>query len=85
MRFEVARAQDYYDRAAPLLDMVSADSRPCLEAMRKIYGGILDRIVAQNYDVFRQRARVPTWRKLLIATQAWWQSRRVQGETLSGA
>jgi phytoene synthase len=85
MRFEVERARDYYDRAAPLLDLVSADSRPCLEAMRKIYGGILDRIVAQNYDVFRQRARVPTWRKLLIAMQAWWQSKRVQGETLSGA
>jgi phytoene synthase len=85
MRFEVDRAREYYDRAAPLVEMIDADSRPCLVAMRKIYGGILDRIVAQNYDVFRQRARVSTWRKLMIASEAWWQAKRVREETLSGA
>lgn len=85
MRFEVDRTRDYYNRAAPLIEMIHADSRPCLRAMRRIYGGILDRIVAQNYDVFRQRARVSTWQKLLIASEAWWQARRVQGESLSGA
>lgn len=83
MRFEVDRARDYYDRAAPLLDLIHADSRPCLRAMRQIYGGILDRIVAQEYDVFTRRARVPTWRKLLIASQAWWQARGVKGEPVS--
>ena len=85
MRFEVDRAREYYDRAAQLTEMIDADSRPCLVAMRKIYGGILDRIVAQKYDVFRQRARVSTLRKLMIAYEAWWQARRVRGETLSGA
>jgi phytoene synthase len=85
MRFEVKRAREYYDRAAPLVSLIEPDSRPCLNAMRAIYGGILDRIVAQNYSVFSRRARVPTWKKVLIASQAWWQSRRVQGESLSSA
>ena len=85
MRFQVERARDYYDRAAPLLTLIEPDSRPCLRAMREIYRGILERIVAQNYDVFSRRARVPTWRKLWIATQAWWQSRRIEGEPLSSA
>lgn len=85
MRFEVERAREFYDRAAPLAGMIDADSRPCLRAMRRIYGGILDQIVAQNYDVFGQRARVSTWRKLRIATEAWWQARQAQGERLSGA
>jgi phytoene synthase len=76
MKFEVDRARDYYDRAAPLVELIHADSRPCLRAMRKIYGGILDQIVAQNYDVFSRRARVPTWRKVRIAAEAWWQARR---------
>jgi phytoene/squalene synthetase len=57
--------------------------------MRAIYHGILERIVAQNYDVFSQRARVPTWRKLLIAGGACWQARAVarqaQGKPLSSA
>lgn len=83
MRFEVDRARDYYERAAPLLDMIEPDSRPCLRAMRAIYGGILDGIVAQNYDVFRRRARVPTWKKLWIASGAWWQSRWVRRAPLS--
>jgi 15-cis-phytoene synthase len=85
MRFQVERAREYYDRAAPLTDMLHADSRPCLRAMRQIYGGILDRIVAQDYDVFTRRARVPTWKKLLIATSAWWQARSVRGEPVSSA
>lgn len=85
MRFEVERAREYYDRAAPLLDLISPDSRPCLRAMRLIYRGILDAIVAQNYDVYHHRARVPTWQKVLIATQAWWQSRWVREERLSSA
>ena len=83
MRFEVDRARDYYDRAAPLVDMIEPDSRPCLRAMRAIYGGILDGIVAQNYDVFRRRAGVPTWKKLWIASGAWWQSRWVRRTPLS--
>ena len=85
MRFEVERAQKYYDQAAPLLAMVGADSRPCLWAMREIYAGILRRIVAQEYDVFRRRARVPTPQKLWIATRACWQASRVRGERTSSA
>jgi len=85
MRFEVDRARDYYQRAEPLLGLIEPDSRPCLLAMRRIYGGILERIVAQNYDVFTRRARVPTWKKLLIASEAWWQSRTLRREPASSA
>ena len=85
MRFEVERARDYYDRAAPLVAMVDPDSQPCLRAMRSIYGGILECIERRNYDVFTRRARLPTWRKLLVATGAWWESRQVQRKQLSSA
>jgi len=85
MRFQVSRAREYYDRAAPLLELIEPDSRPCLRAMRRIYRGILEGIVAQNYDVFSRRARVPTWKKLLIAGEAWWQSRWIKGEPVSSA
>ncbi len=85
MRFQVDRAREYYHRAAPLEDLVDPDSRECLKAMRLIYRGILDQIVAQGYDVFTRRARVPTWRKVLIATGAWWQSRQYRREGLSSA
>jgi 15-cis-phytoene synthase len=83
MRFQVERAAEYYDRSESLVELIEPDSRPCLRAMRAIYRGILDRIVAQDYDVFRHRARVPTWKKLLIATEAWWQSRKIAREAVS--
>ncbi len=85
MRFEVERARDYYQRAAPLVAMVDADSQPCLRAMRSIYGGILECIERRNYDVFTRRARVTTMRKLMVATSAWWESRQVQRKQLSSA
>jgi len=85
MRFEVERAREYYRKAEPLTALIDADSRPCLRAMQQIYGGILERIVAQDYRVLSRRARVPTWKKLSIAADAWWQSQRLKREPLSSA
>jgi phytoene synthase len=34
-----------------------------------IYRGLLERIVARNYDVFSERVSVPTSRKLMILAQ----------------
>jgi phytoene synthase len=77
MRFQVARAEEYYRQSEPLIGLIEPASRPCLRAMRQIYHGILERIVAQEYDVFRTRARVPTWGKLGIAARAWLEARGV--------
>jgi phytoene synthase len=77
MRFQVDRAEGYYRRSEPLIGLIDPASRPCLRAMRQIYHGILERIVAQEYDVFRSRARVPTWGKLGIAARAWLEARGV--------
>lgn len=79
MEFEVTRARDYYDRAAPLVGLIHGDSRPCLKAMRAIYGGILESIVRKEYRVFSSRARVPTWKKLWIAGSALVEARGAQG------
>lgn len=75
MQFEVERAREFYERAAPLEGLLHPESRPCFRAMRTIYRGILDQIVAQDYRVFHKRARVPTWRKVWIALAAWAESR----------
>jgi phytoene synthase len=34
-----------------------------------IYRGLLERIVAKNYDVFTERVSVPTSKKLMILAQ----------------
>jgi phytoene synthase len=60
------RARAYYHSADRLLPLVSADSRPALQVLVKIYSRLLQRIEEQRFDVFTARVQVPTWRKLLI-------------------
>ncbi|HEY2001488.1 MAG TPA: squalene/phytoene synthase family protein, partial [Acidobacteriaceae bacterium] len=60
------RARAYYHSADRLLPLISADSRPALQVLVKIYSRLLQRIEEQRFDVFTARVQVPTWRKLLI-------------------
>ncbi|MGE5192460.1 MAG: phytoene/squalene synthase family protein [Deltaproteobacteria bacterium] len=67
MQFEVARAREYYARAAPLYDYLDPPGKPILETMFRIYGGLLDEIERRRYDVFSRRVELSRGRKLLIA------------------
>ncbi|MBV9464014.1 MAG: squalene/phytoene synthase family protein [Verrucomicrobiae bacterium] len=58
------RAEKYYIRAQPLLDLVSPDARPTLQIMCEVYGGILRRLREIDYRVFEQRARLSGFQKL---------------------
>jgi phytoene synthase len=60
------RARAYYDSADRLLPLISADSRPALRVLVRIYSRLLKRIEEQRFDVFTARVQVPTWQKLLI-------------------
>ena len=67
MRFEVERARDLYRSADLGVDLLPPSSARCIQAARTLYSEILDRIEASGYDVFTQRATVPTWRKAGLA------------------
>jgi phytoene synthase len=60
------RARAYYQSADRLLPLISADSRPALRVLVKIYSRLLRQIEAKHFDVFTARVQVPTWQKLLI-------------------
>jgi phytoene synthase len=60
------RARAYYKSAERLLPLISADSRPALRVLVKIYSRLLTKIEARHFDVFTSRVQVPTWQKLLI-------------------
>jgi 15-cis-phytoene synthase len=67
VEFEVGRAVGHYARAAPGVTMLPAASQVCIRAAYRLYGGILDEVVAAGYDVFARRARVPVPRRLAVA------------------
>jgi phytoene synthase len=71
MKFEAARAREFYGKARPLLDMIDADSRGTLAVMLAIYGGILHKIERSNFAVFKERVRLSTAEKLWIVGKNW--------------
>jgi phytoene synthase len=70
MRFEAERAYGYYAEAISLVDLLEPPGRAVFLVMLRTYRGLLDEIVARGYDVFRERVRLPAWRKLWLVARA---------------
>jgi len=70
VEYEVTRAQAHYAAAAPGIPLLSAASQSCMRTAYALYGGILDEVAAQDYDVFVRRARVPGRRRLAVAARS---------------
>jgi phytoene synthase len=60
------RAERFYRSADELLPLIDRESRPALRVLVSIYHELLKRIERANYDVYSQRASVPTAQKLTI-------------------
>lgn len=65
MRFQIARARQFFTEAEQGVSLLSPDARFPVWAALMLYRGILEVIEKNQYDVFNQRAYVPNWRKLL--------------------
>jgi phytoene synthase len=71
MRFQVARARDFYRRSEPLVRMLTSDGVAIFGVMSGTYRRLLDEIEARDYDVFARRVRVPKWRKAAVLARGW--------------
>ena len=80
MTFETERAKMFYRQAHELFPLVHRPGRATLSIMLKIYRGILDSIIKNNYDVYSRRARVSSPKKLGIVAGAWIGSKLSSGE-----
>ncbi|MEU6021174.1 phytoene/squalene synthase family protein [Micromonospora sp. NPDC047134] len=70
IRYEVTRAQAHYAAAAPGVLMLEPGSQSCIRTAYLLYGGILDEVAAQDYDVFVRRATVGQRRRMSVAARA---------------
>ncbi|MET7864265.1 phytoene/squalene synthase family protein [Micromonospora taraxaci] len=70
IEYEVTRAQAHYAAAAPGITMLAPASQACMRTAYALYGGILDEVAAQGYDVFARRALVPQRRRMAVAARA---------------
>ncbi|WP_439621009.1 phytoene/squalene synthase family protein [Gemmata sp.] len=71
MRFQAARAWEYYHRAEPLAALLTTEGRAIFRVMCGTYRGLLTEIERRGFDVLSGRVRVPKWRKAAILFGGW--------------
>lgn len=76
--FQIARAKKLYVEAWDGIKMLSPDGRLAIAAAADLYRGILDKIVANQYDVFHRRAHLGTVEKLARLPRLWWNVRAME-------
>jgi phytoene synthase len=69
-RFEAERARGFYEEGAALLPLIGEDSRAALWALARIYGGLLGKMEARNYDVTSARVGLSAAEKTWILLRA---------------
>ena len=70
LKFQIARVRQLQSEAAPGIAMLEATSRPCIEAASTLYCGIVDEVEKIGYDIFNQRAKTSTGRRIRVAGAA---------------
>jgi phytoene synthase len=68
--YEVSRAREHYDAAAPGIPLLEPASQACMRTAFLLYAGILDEVTAAGYDVFARRATVPNRRRAAVALRS---------------
>ncbi len=66
LALEADRARDYYRAGEDLIPLVSEDSQPALWVLITIYRRLLEKIAANQYDVFSERVRLTIPEKLTV-------------------
>ncbi|MEV6599178.1 phytoene/squalene synthase family protein [Actinoplanes sp. NPDC051346] len=70
IRAEVARADLHYAAAAPGIPLLLPGSQACMRTAYQLYAGILDEVVAADFDVFARRATVAGRRRARVALRS---------------
>ncbi|NTW01091.1 MAG: phytoene/squalene synthase family protein [Oscillochloris sp.] len=71
MRFQVERAYRLYDESWDGIGLLPSDSRFAVAAAARVYRGILDNLVANNYDSYTRRAYLTFREKIARLPRLW--------------
>jgi phytoene synthase len=77
MKFQIARARMYYERARRGVFMLAEESRLPVQSALDAYGKILDKIEDNGYDTLTTRAYVDKWEKLSIIPFSWYRTQDI--------
>jgi len=78
LQYQIARVRELEESSKPGIELLDPRSRPCIEAARILYCGIVDEVERIDYQVFEHRATVSTPRRLAVAIPAWTRALRAR-------
>jgi len=74
MAYQIARARALYQESTPGIARLHHTGQLPVQAAATLYGGILGRIEAIDYQVYTHRAALSTWDKIARLPVIWWQT-----------
>ncbi|MFM1986220.1 MAG: hypothetical protein RIS18_437 [Actinomycetota bacterium] len=80
LKFQIQRVKQLEEKSRSGIEFLHPSSRPCIEAARILYCGIVDAVEAIDYEVFKKRAKVSMAQRLKVALPAWRQGVKARKE-----
>ena len=80
LKFQIQRVKQLEEKSRSGIEFLHPSSRPCIEAARILYCGIVDAVEAIDYEVFDKRAKVSMTKRLRVAIPAWRESVKARNE-----
>ncbi len=77
MKFQINRAKNYYATAEKGIALLEKDTRFTVLLAARIYEQILQKIEAQNYNVFLKRAHTTTTQKIFSIPKIWLEAKKI--------
>ena len=71
MRFQVARARQYFESGLMILEYLDRNSRLCPSVLGSLYIALLDQMEQIDYDVISHRVRLGFYGKIKILFRTW--------------
>ncbi len=77
MKFQIKRTKNYYAAAEKGISLLEKDTRFTVLLAARIYAQILEKIEAQNYNVFLSRAHTTLIQKILSIPKIWLEAKKI--------
>lgn len=75
LREQIHRVRSLQAEAKVGINLLSAESRACIEAASELYCGIVDEVEKIDYQIFNKRAKTSNWRRIKVALPAYIRAR----------
>jgi phytoene synthase len=80
LKFQIQRVKQLEEKSRSGIEFLHPSSRPCIEAARILYCGIVDAVEEIDYEVFNKRAKVSMTQRLKVAIPAWREGVKARNE-----